>query len=65
MYFEPAEYHGNPIDPKGALVATEWGQDIVKFIKRASGLNTQVFSIKNLKYGLEGEFLEVLVSRKQ
>lgn len=65
VHIKPPEYHGNPVDPNGALVVTEWGRDIAEFIKQASGLNTQVFSVKNREYGLAGEFLDVLVSRKR
>jgi SAM-dependent methyltransferase len=58
------EYHGNPIDPKGSLVTMRWGQDIGEIILAASGLITTIYVIVDRRLGIDGEFLEVLVSRK-
>jgi SAM-dependent methyltransferase len=58
------EYHGNPIDEKGSLVITEWGDEICDFIFRTSGMTTTVYSFFDTRFGLEGEFLDVFVSRK-
>jgi SAM-dependent methyltransferase len=58
------DYHGNPIDPEGSLVITEWGDEICDFITRASGLTTTIFSFFDPRLGLEGEFLDVFLSRK-
>ena len=63
-YLEPPDYHANPIDPKGSLVVREWGCDLLDYIRRSSGLETEVYLKKNRRLGLEGEFLEVFVSRK-
>jgi SAM-dependent methyltransferase len=58
------EYHGNPIDPEGSLVTVHWGQDIGEVIAAASGLTTTIYLTADRRLGLDGEFLEVLVSRK-
>lgn len=61
--YEP-DYHGNPIDPRGSPVTVRWGYDIVDFIKRASGLDTSIEYLDELKYGIRAEYIEVLVTRK-
>lgn len=58
------DYHGNPIDPEGSLVVTEWGDDICDFIFHASAMTTSIFSFFDRRLGLRGEFLDVFVSRK-
>lgn len=63
-YLLEPDYHDNPIDPNGALVVTEWGSDLMARIARVSGLNTIVYEVRDTKLGLDGEFLEVLISRK-
>jgi SAM-dependent methyltransferase len=60
---EPA-YHGNPIDEKGSLVVTEWGDDLLDYIDATSGMKTEVFNVHDPYLGLEAEFLDVFVSRK-
>jgi SAM-dependent methyltransferase len=58
------DYHGNPIDVNGSLVITEWGDELCDFILRASGMTTTIFNFFDPRFGLEGEFLDVLISRK-
>jgi SAM-dependent methyltransferase len=58
------DYHVNPIDSEGSLVVTEWGDEIGHFILRASGMTTTIYSFFDTRLGLEGEFLDVFVSRK-
>ena len=58
------EFHGNPIDPHGSLVVTEWGWDMSDFIYRASGMTTTVIRIVDRYRGIDGEFVEVFISRK-
>lgn len=60
----PAEYHGNPVDPDGALVVREWGADIVDYVRQVSGLESEIILDRDRDCGLDGEFLEVIVSRK-
>lgn len=57
-------YHGNPIDPQGSLVVTDWGADFCEFVHRSSGLVTTAISLADRRQGIEGEFLEVFVSSK-
>ena len=63
-YLEEPEYHGNPIDAAGSLVTMHYGLDLPELIFRASGLFTYVYLIIDRSRGLDGEFLEVLVSYK-
>lgn len=58
------EYHGNPVDPNGSLVITEWGPDLLDRIRSTSGLDTRRFDFHDPKRGLRGEFLSVFLSRK-
>ena len=60
----PPDYHSNPVDPKGSLVVTEWGADLAERIVEWAGTPTTVFRTVDRRMGLDGEFLEVLVSRK-
>lgn len=64
-YLDKRLFHGNPIDSGRSLVVTEWGNDICERIYSACGMSTTIFRIKDRKQGLDGEFLEVFVSRKQ
>jgi hypothetical protein len=61
---EPADYHGNPIDEKGSLVVTEWGQELCDFFHRCSGATTTAILISDMRLGLAGEFCEVFISNK-
>ena len=63
-YLLKPDYHVNPIDAQGSLVVTEWGDDICDFIYRASGMTTTIYGFFDMRFGLEGEFLDVFVSRK-
>lgn len=64
VYHAPKEFHGNPIDPEGSLVVTDWGRDLLDFIFQHGGLSTAVFLTKDRYLGLDGELLEVFVSHK-
>jgi SAM-dependent methyltransferase len=64
VFTKTAEYHGNPVDPKGSPVTMHWGFDIVDFIKTSSDLNTTIEYIDNLNFGIRAEYIEVLVSQK-
>lgn len=58
------EYHGDPIDPRGSLVVTEWGTDLLEFVERSSGMTTTAERILDERQGICGEFREVFVSLK-
>ena len=62
-------YHGNPIDPNGSLVITDWGIDIMNVIKSATGLETTYHRIRDVRAGIEGRDLtethsEIFITRK-
>jgi SAM-dependent methyltransferase len=63
-HLESPEYHANPIDPKGSLVATEWGNDLPRVIAAQSEMETDRLRFDDSRFGLKGEFLDVLISRK-
>jgi hypothetical protein len=63
-HLHPPVFHGNPMDPDGALVTVDWGYDIADYLDRASGLSTTIWSIDDLSRGIRAEYIEVLVSRK-
>lgn len=63
-YLEAPDYHGNPIDEKGSLVAREWGDDIVDFIEQHSGMPTTRHTFNDRTMGLQAEHLDVLISKK-
>ena len=60
----PPEYHGNPIDPQGSLVVREWGDDFVDFVRAHTGLETTRHALRDRRRGLDGEFLDVFVTRR-
>jgi SAM-dependent methyltransferase len=58
-------YHGNPADrDKGSLVTFDWGQDFVDFIYKSSGMTTTIYLQRDVKKGLDGDFLEIFISKK-
>lgn len=59
------DYHGNPIDPNGSLVVTEWGYDFCDFVYRAAQMTTTAVRLQDHYRGIEAEFIEVFISRKQ
>jgi len=62
-HVETPDYHGNPIDPNGSLVITEWGSDLCDFIYRCSGLTTTVVHEHDRSRGIDAKFIEVFISR--
>lgn len=63
-FLHEPDYHGNPVDPRGAPVTMRWGYDIVDFIKQATGLQTAIEHVDDLDLGIRAEYIEVLVTRK-
>jgi SAM-dependent methyltransferase len=63
-YLREPVYHANPVDEKGSLVVTDWGDDLLSFIEANSGMKTEIHDPRGPRLGLEAEFLEVFVSRK-
>ena len=63
-FLEPAQYHGDPVNPEGSLVTFDWGRNLADRVMAASGLWTTMFALKSRALGLSGEFREVFVSQK-
>jgi hypothetical protein len=63
-HLEPPEYHGNPIDPNGSLVVTDWGWDLCDVIYRHCGLTTTAIKVVDRSRGIVADFNEVFVTRK-
>lgn len=61
----PDEYHVDPSTGRGALVVTDWGDDTTDLIETWSGLSTEVVQLQDRRLGLDGEFLEVFVTRRR
>jgi len=59
-----SDYHVNPIDAVSSLVATKWGDELCDFVFRSSGMTTAIYNFYDPRFGLKGEFLDVLISRK-
>jgi ribosomal protein S27AE len=65
VYLKEAEYHGDPISEKGALVVTDWGFDICEQLAAASGMQAKIVEIDDLQRGIRAEFNEVIVIENQ
>jgi SAM-dependent methyltransferase len=63
-YLENKVFHGNPIDEKGALVATDWGDDLPDYIEETTGLSTETYSFNDPHFGLKAWALDVFITRK-
>jgi SAM-dependent methyltransferase len=64
IYHHEPEYHGNPVDQKGALVTMHWGYDIAGFIVEKSKTPTVIIAIDNIDLGIRAEYIDVLISAK-
>ena len=59
------EYHGNPIDPGGALVTFHYGRDLPDLIRSwTPEFSVCVVALNDASIGVLGEFREVLVCTK-
>jgi len=63
-YLKEPVYHKSPVDINGTLVVTDWGYDITDIIQSSSNMVTEIFNTKNSFHGIDGEYLEVIVSKK-
>jgi len=63
-YLDEPQYHRNPVDPSGSLVATDWGRELPQAIFDASGLRTEIHDLNDPALGLRGTFKEVFVTTK-
>lgn len=64
VHHHPAEYHGNPVDAKGALVTMHWGYDIACYIQEAANTPTVIIQIDDIDKGIRAEYIDVVVSAK-
>jgi SAM-dependent methyltransferase len=60
----PPEYHGNPINSKGALVTWDYGYDIHKLIADWAPFSVEISRFSDRHQGIIGEYTEVIVCRK-
>jgi hypothetical protein len=63
-YLVPAEYHGDPVNPDGALVTYDWGRDLPDRVASVANMWTTTVRLESRVHGLLGEFLEVFVSSR-
>ena len=64
VFVESPEYHNNPVDDKGALVVTEFGNDLIDIIQTCSGMTTTAIHLRDRRKGIEAKFIEIFISRK-
>lgn len=62
---EPPEYHGNPIDGKGALVTWDYGYDIHLLIAQWAPFAVEIARFSDRHQGILGEYTEVILCRKR
>jgi SAM-dependent methyltransferase len=60
-----AEYHGNPVNAKGALVTFHYGYDLPELIFQWSGMSVEVHRFYDPFHGIIGPMTEVYVCRKE
>ena len=58
------EYHGNPIADGRALVTWDYGDDFEAVLWRWCGYPTVTYVTRDRALGLDGEYLDVFVTRK-
>ncbi len=58
------EYHGNPVDERGALVTYDYGYDISKQIAQWAPFDVRIIRFWDQTYGIIGEYTEVVVCLK-
>ncbi len=64
IHLKNPEYHGNPIDNKGSLVVTDWGNDVCVLINQWTGMNTEVIKYYAGDAGASDEGIDVFMSCK-
>jgi hypothetical protein len=65
IFLYKPEWHGNPVDKKGSPVTMHWGFDIVDFIKEKTGAESWIEYFYDLEHGISGEYIEIVVQKKQ
>jgi SAM-dependent methyltransferase len=64
VHLMPPQYHGNPIGDGSTLVTWDYGDDFEFRIWEWCGHATTCYVTRDRRYGLDGEYLEVFVTRK-
>ncbi|MCU1591254.1 MAG: Methyltransferase type 11 [Frankiales bacterium] len=60
----PQMFHGDPVS-NGALVVTDWAPaDLLAYIEDVSGMSSRYWRVVDRSRGIDGEHLEVVLSRK-
>lgn len=62
---EPPEYHGNPIDGKGALVTWDFGYAVHQLISHWTPFAVEITRFSDRHQGIIGEYTEVILCRKR
>jgi hypothetical protein len=57
-------YHGNPVGDGKALVTWDYGDDFEELICSWSNSNTTTYITRDKNLGLDGEHIEVFVTKK-
>lgn len=64
-HLKPEEWHGNPVDPSGALVTVDYGYDIHKALSKWANFDVRVYRFSDHTHGILGEYTEVFLARKR
>lgn len=64
QYLEEKMYHGNPVGDGRALVTWDYGADFEKLLSIWSGAHTTTYVTRDRQLGIDGEYIEVFVTRK-
>ena len=64
LNLKPPEYHGNPIDEKGALVTFDWGYDITAYLSDHSKFPSWIVYLDDISRGIRAQYIEVVIVQK-
>jgi hypothetical protein len=65
IHLFPPEYHGNPVDEKGALVTYHYGHDLVDLIATWAPFSVEVVRMNDRYHGVVGPYTEVFVCSRR
>lgn len=63
-HLKDVQYHGDPKDEAGVLVTWDYGADFEDLMSARSGYLISTFILRDRRYGLDGDYLEVFFSWK-
>ncbi len=63
-HIKPEQFHGDPKDPNGVLVTWDYGADFEDLLSAFGGYLINTYVIRDRRYGIDGEYLEVFFSWK-